>query len=112
MALFTSTDNRIACTNHYQSAAFANDPHNQENILTSDSPHRLRRLHQLTDSLRPLTPVGAAAILRDYRDEENRFIGLCNELSINQCIAHHSVIFAPENASCGYRQPHGKPVNT
>lgn len=96
MALFTSTDNRIACTNHYQSAAFANDPHNQENILTSDSPHRLRRLHQLTDSLRPLTPVGAAAILRDYRDEENRFIGLCNELSINQCIAHHSVIFAPE----------------
>ena len=50
----------------------------------------------LTDSLAPLTPARAAAILRDYRDEENRFIGLCNELSINQCIAHHSVIFAPE----------------
>lgn len=96
MALFTATDNRIACTNHYQSAAFANDTHNQENIRTSDSPHRLRRLYQLADSLAPLTPARAASMLRDYRDEEGCFIGLCNELSINQCIAHHSVIFAPE----------------
>ena len=96
IALYTTDDDRIACTNHYQSESFANDERNIENIRTSDSKHRLNRLLMLTDSLAPLTPARAAAILRDYRDEENRFIGLCNELSINQCIAHHSVIFAPE----------------
>lgn len=95
MALFSSADNFIVCTNHYQSDVFANDAGNLENITTSDSPYRHARIKFLIDSLAPLTPQRAAGILRDYKGKDGSFIGLCNELAINQSIAHHSVVFAP-----------------
>lgn len=96
IALYTSDTDNIVCTNHYQSETFADDTRNIENIQTSDSPSRLARIQFLIDSLAPLTPKHAARILRDYKGKNGTFIGLCNELSINQCIAHHSIIFAPE----------------
>lgn len=43
-ALYEGEGEQLRCTNHYQSAAFADDPYNLENIATSDSPYRLQRL--------------------------------------------------------------------
>ena len=94
-ALFESLDNYIRCTNHYQSEAFAEDPDNLENISTTDSYYRFERLGELIDSLAPLTPPKAASILRNRYGRGGTDIGLTNEKSLNQAIAHHGVIFEP-----------------
>lgn len=96
IALFRSHDNRIVCTNHYQSETFINDSHNTENIRTSDSPYRAERINELLDDMSPISPDDAVYILRNRYGMENKDIGICNEKSINQFIAHHSVVFQPE----------------
>lgn len=87
---------RIICTNHYQSEAFAKDERNMENIRTSDSPYRYARLEELISENQPMNPVKAASILRNRKGRQNADLGLANEMAINQFIAHHSVIFQPE----------------
>ena len=96
MALFRSGEERIVCTNHYQSEVFRTDPRNAENIAVSDSPYRFRRLQELISQNVPLDAEKAAGILRNYRGLNGENIGLANEKALNQFIAHHSVIFQPE----------------
>ncbi len=95
-ALYESDDERIVCTNHYQSSAFADDKYNKENIATSDSPYRYDRINELLDAAVPLNVNAAVGILRNRFGKNNADIGLSNEKSINQFIAHHSVVFEPE----------------
>ncbi|WP_085537171.1 C45 family autoproteolytic acyltransferase/hydolase [Massilibacteroides vaginae] len=95
-ALFETDNNRIICTNHYQSPAFADDKYNQENVATSDSPYRFERLTELLTENKPIDAPKAVNILRNYQGKAGKSIGLANEKSINQFIAHHSVIFKPE----------------
>ncbi|MDE6070705.1 MAG: C45 family peptidase, partial [Alistipes sp.] len=96
-ALFVPEDDMLLCTNHYQSAAFADDPVNRANIADSDSEYRRLRLAELLAGRAPLDPVGAVEVLRDRRGLGGRDIGLTNEKSIDQCLAHHSVVFQPEH---------------
>ena len=93
---FTGSGNQIICTNHYQSDAFLNDERNQENIATSDSPYRFARLQELLEESKPINSMKAAAILRDRKGLDDIDLGMGNEMAINQLIAHHSVIFLPE----------------
>ena len=86
---------RIICTNHYQSDRFRDDPVNVENIRVSDSCYRYRRVQQLLDSLGSIDYLKAAAVLRDIRGVDGEDVGYCNDLSINQMLAMHSVIFKP-----------------
>ena len=86
---------RIICTNHYQSDGFRDDPVNVENIRVSDSGYRYRRVQQLLDSLGSIDYLKAAAVLRDIRGVDGEDVGYCNDLSINQMLAMHSVIFKP-----------------
>lgn len=86
---------RIICTNHYQSDTFAGRQANVENLRDSDSGYRYRRVEELTDSLGKIDPESAALVLRDRRGDGGADIGMCNELSINQLLAMHSVIFRP-----------------
>lgn len=86
---------RMICTNHYQSDRFRNDPVNVENIRVSDSGYRYRRVQQLLDSLGSIDYLKAAAVLRDIRGVDGEDVGYCNDLSINQMLAMHSVIFKP-----------------
>lgn len=95
-ALFRSGSDRIICTNHYQSEEFKDDSRNLENISDSDSPYRYQRIAQLLDSAHQITYTDAANILRDRRGLRGESIGLGNEKSIDQSIAHHSVIFKPQ----------------
>lgn len=97
MAIFKAQDSKILCTNHFQSDTFRWDSYNIENISTSDSHYRYRRLEELTDSLSPMNPLKTVAVLRDRYGVDNADIGLGNEKSLNQFIAHHSVVFDPEN---------------
>ena len=86
---------RVICTNHYQSDRFRDDPVNVENIRVSDSGYRYRRVQQLLDSLGSIDYLKAAAVLRDIRGVDGENVGYCNDLSINQMLAMHSVIFKP-----------------
>lgn len=89
-------ENAIICTNHYQSETFAQDASNLENIKNSDSQSRWLRIQELLNDSVPLNPIRAVEILRDTLGLNNQEIGLTNELALNQCIAHHSVVFQPE----------------
>lgn len=94
-ALFLSEGERIICSNHYQSEAFADEEMNRENIRSSDSPYRFERTEELLDSYDKLSVQDAADILRNKNGKGNVPLGFGNQKSINQLIAHHSVIFKP-----------------
>lgn len=95
MGVYSAGGSRVICTNHYQSDRFRNDPVNLENIRVSDSGYRYRRVQQLLDSLGTIDYLKAAAVLRDIRGVDGEYVGYCNDLSINQMLAMHSVIFKP-----------------
>lgn len=86
----------IICANHYQGKSFLNDKINKENIEKSSSDYRFRHLKQLINEDDKISVADAAAILRNRSGLNERNIGLGNEKSLNQLIAHHSVIFKPE----------------
>jgi hypothetical protein len=94
-ALYSPDGEYLICTNHYQSPAFADDKHNMENIATSDSPWRFRRIEELIVGAGAIDPAIAATILRDRLGEGGVDIGPDNPRSVNQTFAHHSVIFRP-----------------
>ncbi|MFR6634845.1 MAG: C45 family autoproteolytic acyltransferase/hydrolase [Alistipes onderdonkii] len=93
--LYEGDGEYLICTNHYQSEAFADDGDNRENIAMTDSPHRFARLEELMAANAPLDVPAAAAMLRDQRGTGGKDIGVGNDCSVNQSIAHHSVIFKP-----------------
>ncbi len=94
--LYTADATHIICTNHYQSDFFADNKYNVDNIAASDSKYRFDRLSELIDCNTPLDAQKSVGILRNRYGLHNEDIGLTNEKSINQFIAHHSVVFDPE----------------
>lgn len=87
----------IICPNHYQGKDFINDPANVSNQIESSSLYRSIRLKQLLGKYDTLNYLEAAAILRDQKGLNNKNIGLTNEKSLNQLLAHHAVIFKPQD---------------
>ena len=53
-------------------------------------------MQQLLNKTKKFTPEDVAKVLRDQNGLNDRKIGLTNEKGINQLIAHHSIIFKPE----------------
>lgn len=95
-ALVQPKGTSILCTNHFQSPEFTGDPLNQENIRENASLYRFIRLKEDVISHEPLSVEKAAWILRDRAGINGRDLGMGNERTINQLIAHHSIIFKPE----------------
>lgn len=94
--LFISTNpDYIICANHYQGKSFLNDRVNIENIEKSSSNYRFKHLTQLIENTPKVTVADAAAMMRNRNGLDEKNIGLGNEKSLNQLIAHHSVIFKP-----------------
>ena len=94
--LFYSKDNHIICTNHFQSNTFINDKLNIENIKNSSSQYRFNRVDELLSGYKKLNVTDVAQILRDQKGLKDKNIGMGNEKSVNQLIAHHSIIFKPK----------------
>lgn len=95
VALYESTNGKVFCTNHYQSDYFKNQEANTSNIKNSDSQYRYDRMAELVDEKQPLNVNEAIAILRDQKGIHNTDLGYGNPKAINQLIAHHSIIFRP-----------------
>ena len=93
--LFSSNTDFIICSNHFQSDIFSNDKMNQTNIAESSSMYRYKRVLELINNTQKIDVRKAAEILRDRKGLNGKDIGMGNEKSINQLIAHHSIIFKP-----------------
>ncbi|MDY6801974.1 MAG: C45 family peptidase [Bacteroidota bacterium] len=95
-ALFSTSDDYLICSNHFQSKDLK-----RPDILYSNSSdyatlYRFKRAEELLEQNYELNLSNVASILRDQKGLNNENIGMGNEKAINQLIAHHSVIFKPE----------------
>ncbi len=97
-SLYESGVQDIITTNHYQSEAFVNDPTNVDNIAGSDSKYRYDRMRELLDEKGDIDYKSAIDILRNRYGVGGRDIGVSNEKTLNQSIAHHSVVFCPHDS--------------
>jgi isopenicillin-N N-acyltransferase like protein len=91
--LFTPNSNYTICTNHYQTTILGAEAENQKNIKESSTQYRFNRVKELLMEGGKINITKTAAILRNQLGKNNDSIGFGNEKSINQLIAHHSVIF-------------------
>lgn len=98
-ALFVQNNDELIATNHFQSEALKGDSLNIEYLNEGVSDYRYDRVQQLIDSVGvgSMDVLSAAKILRDKNGLDGENIGLGNEKAINQLIAHHSIIFSPED---------------
>jgi isopenicillin-N N-acyltransferase-like protein len=95
MDVYDSQQNLVICSNHYQGKYFLTDSVNISNINNSDSKYRFDRMNELLNYKYHVTPSEAINILRNKNGINDEYIGYGNPKSINQLIAHHSVIFKP-----------------
>ena len=88
--------NQLICSNHFQSDNLKNEKRNQEQIANSHSKYRFDKMTALFDANPKLNPQIAADILRNREGLHNEVIGFGNEKALNQLLAHHGIIFKPE----------------
>ena len=94
--LFSPDGERTICTNHFQSKEFVKDSYNIENIAYSDSKYRYDRISELLDEHPSLNYQEAISILRNRFGKGGKDVGIGNEMTLNQSIAHHAVLFKPQ----------------
>lgn len=88
--------NELICSNHFQSDVYKNDRRNLKTIEESHTAYRFNRMQELIAQNEVLNPEKAAEILRNRNGLGGEEIGLGNEKAINQLLAHHGIIFKPE----------------
>lgn len=88
--------NQLICSNHFQSEAYAEDRRNIKAIEESHTQYRFKRMEELLAQGNELTPEKAAGILRNKDGLNEVSLGLGNEKALNQLLAHHGIIFKPE----------------
>ncbi|MFI3332221.1 MAG: C45 family peptidase [Rikenellaceae bacterium] len=93
--IYYSDSQSILSTNHYQSSLLRNTEYNRDNILNSDSQYRYDRLSELLEAEPVVDYREAVEILRNRYGAAGEDVGIGNEMTLNQSIAHHSVVFAP-----------------
>lgn len=86
----------LVCSNHFQSQAYSNDRRNKKHIAESHSQYRYDRMNELLEKSEKLNPAKMASILRNKDGLKDIRLGYGNEKALNQLLAHHSVIFSPE----------------
>jgi len=89
--------NQLICANHFQSAAYAEDKKNRKHILESHSQYRYEKMEELLDESPKVTPEIAVDILRNKEGLGDTEIGYGNEKALNQLLAHHGIVFKPED---------------
>jgi predicted choloylglycine hydrolase len=91
-----SNSTQLICSNHFQSDAYAGDKKNEKHIEESHSQYRYKRMEELLNQQSKITPQIAVDILRNKEGLNNKKIGYGNEKAINQLLAHHAIVFKPE----------------
>ena len=91
-----NNNNQLLCSNHFQSDALKNNKRNLYQIENSHSQYRYEKLQEDLNENPKINTAIAAAILRDREGLNEEKIGYGNEKALNQLLAHHGVIFKPE----------------
>ncbi|WDF66848.1 C45 family autoproteolytic acyltransferase/hydrolase [Sphingobacterium oryzagri] len=86
----------LICTNHFQSQVYQQESRNLSQIREGVSSYRYEKLQELLQQEKKLNTKEMADILRNREGLNARSIGYGNEKALNQLLAHHSVIFSPE----------------
>jgi hypothetical protein len=95
-ALFETHNNYIICSNHFQSEAMQKPEIINAKPCKYATRYRFKRVEELLNQNHKLNVNSVAKILRDQKGLKNENIGMGNEKAVNQLIAHHSIIFKPE----------------
>jgi predicted choloylglycine hydrolase len=95
-ALLISHNDYIICSNHFQSDELKKDEFVNANTNDYATTYRFKRVEELLNQNPKLDIYSVAKILRDQKGINNENIGMGNEKAVNQLIAHHSIIFKPE----------------
>jgi isopenicillin-N N-acyltransferase-like protein len=93
---YESSGNYIISTNHFQGDTLRSTQLNLDHVKTSASKYRFDRVHQLLERQGKNSVPKSVAILRNQLGLDDKDIGLGNERAINQLVAHHAVVFQPE----------------
>lgn len=86
---------QLICSNHFQSDTFSNDRRNLKTIAESHTQYRFNRMQELIDQAGKIDATKAVEILRNKKGLSGKDIGFGNEKAINQLLAHHGVVFKP-----------------
>jgi len=92
----SSNKDMLLCTNHFQSEKFMQDERNLMNINQTDTKYRIELLAEHLGKKEKFNVVDAMGVLLNPYGKGGENIGFGNEMTINQLIAHHSVVFEPE----------------
>lgn len=87
---------KLICSNHFQSDPYKKDRRNKKTIKNSHSQYRYDRMAQLISEKDKINPEKAVSILRNTEGLDDKAIGYGNEKALNQLLAHHGIIFKPE----------------
>lgn len=93
--LYDPNQNQIVCTNHFQGETLGKTQLNVDHIKTSASPYRYARVEELLATKEKVAVNDVVSILRNQLGKGNKNIGLGNEKSVNQLVAHHGIVFQP-----------------
>ncbi|MFC2176453.1 C45 family autoproteolytic acyltransferase/hydrolase, partial [Bacteroidota bacterium] len=93
--IFYSSENKLVCSNHYQSERFLKTQVNQDNIKNSDSFYRYKRMSQLLNQRDTVSVNAAVEMLRNQEGIDGVSLGMGNPKAVNQLLAHHGVVFLP-----------------
>lgn len=88
---------QLITTNHFQSESYKKDRRNQDHIKNSHSLYRYQKIAQRLNEETEVSEKEVAEILRDRSGWQHKPIGNGNEKALNQLLAHHAVIFKPED---------------
>jgi len=94
--VYDPQSDKIVCANHFQSPGLKGSDLNVVQVQQSASPYRYERLQQLMAEKGVNSVRKTAEILRDRKGLQDADIGMGNEKALNQLIAHHAVIFEPQ----------------
>lgn len=86
----------LICANHFQSETYKEDKNNKQHIIESHSKYRFDRMEELLDENQKINPKKAVEILRNKNGLKDKYIGYGNEKALNQLLAHHGIVFKPE----------------
>lgn len=96
--VYEVNNNRLVCSNHFQSEPYKKDKRNSKTIEESHTLYRYERMNELLDETPKFDPLSMADILRNKDGLEDIQLGYGNEKALNQLLGHHAVIFKPGKA--------------
>jgi len=93
--LYKPEIDRITVTNHFINSSLI-QPDKEKTGFKDASHYRMELVNALIDSIDVFSVEEVAGVLRDRNGKNGENIGFGNEKAVNQLIAHHGIIFKPQ----------------